>query len=72
MSEAWVAIIVASIPVVGAGIGWLIKFMLDFREENRKDHNVVMEAINELKIDVREVKGDLHDHVSWHLRKKTK
>lgn len=70
MSEAWVAVIVASVPVVGGGIGWLIKFMLEFREENRADHNVVMEAINELKTDVREVKGDLHDHVQWHLRKK--
>lgn len=70
MSEAWVAIIVAAIPVIGAGIGWLIKFVLDFREENRKDHNIVMEAISDLKTDVREVKGDLHDHVQWHLRKK--
>lgn len=70
MNEAWVAVIVASVPVVGGGIGWLIKFMLEFREENRADHNVVMEAINELKTDVREVKGDLHDHVQWHLRKK--
>lgn len=70
MNEVWVAVIIASIPVVGGGVGWLIKFMLEFREENRKDHNVVMEAINELKTDVREVKGDLHDHVKWHLRKK--
>jgi len=29
-----------------------------------------MEAINELKTDVREVKGDLHDHVKWHFLKK--
>ena len=70
MSETWVALTVAAIPVFGAGIGWLIKFVLDFREENRNDHNIVMEAINELKTDVREVKGDLHDHVKWHLRKK--
>lgn len=70
MSEAWVAIIVAAIPVIGAGIGWLIKIVFDFREENRKDHNIVMDAINGLKTDVREVKNGLNDHVQWHLRKK--
>jgi len=70
MSESWIAIVVAAVPVLGAGIGWLIKFVLDFREENRNDHNLVMEAINELKTDVREVKGDLHDHVKWHFLKK--
>lgn len=70
MSDFWLAIVVTSIPVVGGGIGWLIKFMLEFRTENREDHNVVMLAIGELKNDVREVKGDLHDHVSWHLSKK--
>ena len=70
MSEAWVAIVVAAIPVIGAGIGWLVKLVVDFREENRKDHNIVMEAINDLKTDIRDVKGDLHDHVTWHLNKK--
>ena len=68
--EAWVAIVVALIPIVGAGVGYLIKYLVDFRKENREDHNVVMEAINELKTDVREVKGDLHNHVQWHLRRK--
>lgn len=68
--ETWVAIVVALIPIVGAGVGYLIKYLVDFRKENREDHNVVMEAINELKTDVREVKGDLHSHVQWHLRRK--
>jgi len=72
MNEAWVAVTVAAIPVFGAGIGWLIKFVLAFREENRNDHSAVMVAINDLKADVREVKGDLRDHVKWHFRKKTK
>lgn len=69
MSEVWVAIIVAFIPVLGGGIGWLIKTLLDFREENRKDHGVVLDAINEIKISVGEVKDDLHGHIEWHLKK---
>jgi hypothetical protein len=69
MNESWVALIVASIPVIGAGVGWLIKYVLDFRKENRRDHGIVMEAINDLKVDVREVKGNLNDHVEWHLMK---
>jgi hypothetical protein len=70
MSEAWAAIIVTSIPVLGGGIGWLIKNLLDFREENRKDHGIVLEAINEIKNSVDEVKDDLHGHIEWHLVKK--
>jgi hypothetical protein len=70
VSDFWIAVIVALIPVVGGGVGWLIKFMLEFRDENRADHNVVMEAITELKQDVRDVKGDLHDHMAWHVTKK--
>ena len=70
MNDFWIAVVVALIPVVGGGVGWLIKFMLEFRDENRADHNVVMEAITELKQDVRDVKGDLHDHMAWHVTKK--
>lgn len=70
MNDFWIAVIVALIPVVGGGVGWLIKFMLEFRDENRADHNVVMKAITELKQDVRDVKGGLHDHMAWHVTKK--
>jgi len=68
-SDIWTAVVVTTIPVVGAGIGYLIKYLIEFRNENRSDHDIVMEAISDLKIDVREVKNGLYDHISWHSKK---
>lgn len=66
----WATFITAAATGAVTGIGFLIKALFEFRKENRHDHNVVMDAIKDLKTDVREVKGDLHNHVQWHLRKK--
>ena len=68
-SELWTAVVVTAIPVVGGGVGYLIKYLIEFRNENRIDHNLVMEAISDLKTDVREVKSGLYDHISWHSKK---
>jgi hypothetical protein len=68
-SSFWTAVVLTLIPVVGGGVGYLIKFIIDFRIENRSDHDIVMEAIKGLKTDVKDVKDDLHEHVSWHLRR---
>ena len=68
-TDVWTAVLVTTIPVVGGGIGYLIKTLFDFRAENREDHDVVLEAIHDLKTDVREVRNGLHDHVSWHSKR---
>jgi len=68
-SDIWTAVVVTTIPIVGAGIGYLIKYLIEFRNENRNDHDIVMEAISDLKVDVREVKNGLYDHISWHSKK---
>ncbi len=68
-SDIWTAVIVTSIPVVGGGVGYLIKYLIEFRKENRIDHDIVLEAISDLKSDVREVKTGLYDHISWHAKK---
>lgn len=68
-TDIWIAVIVTTIPIVGAGIGYLIKYLIEFRNENRIDHDIVLEAINDLKTDVREVKTGLYDHISWHAKK---
>lgn len=70
--ELWTAVAVATIPVIGGGLGYLIKYLIDFRKENRTDHNLVMEAIKGLKIDVREVRNGLYNHISWHAKKAKK
>lgn len=69
MNEFWIAVTVAAIPVVGAGVGYFVKYLIDFREENKKDHDVVMSVLTDLRTDVREVKMGLYDHISWHVKK---
>ena len=69
MSELWIAVAVAAVPVIGGGIGYLFKYLTDFREENKKDHDVVMDALMDLRTDVREVKMGLYDHITWHVKK---
>lgn len=71
MSEAiWIAILSAAIPLVGGGIGYLIKLMTDFRIENRRDHDVVMNELKGVKKSVDRVATRLNDHIEWHIKKK--
>ena len=69
-TEIWTAVIVTTIPIIGGGIGYLIKSLFDFRKENREDHNVVMEAVLDLKQDVKKVGKKLEKHIDWHDNEK--
>lgn len=69
-TEIWTAVIVTTIPIIGGGIGYLIKSLFDFRNENREDHNVVMEAVLDLKQDVKKVGKKLEKHIDWHDNEK--
>lgn len=80
MTDAWAIVISAAIPIVGSGIGFVIKIILDmrdeqrkelkeFREENRSDHGIVMNAILDLSNDVKDIKRDQQDHFTWHATK---
>lgn len=80
MTDAWALVIAAAIPVVASGIAVVIKLILqmrdeqrkqlsDFREENRADHGIVMNAILDLSNDVKDIKRDQQDHFTWHATK---
>lgn len=69
-TEIWTAVVVTTIPIIGGGIGFLIKSLFDFRKENREDHNVVMEAVLDLKQDVKKVGKKLEKHIDWHDNEK--
>lgn len=69
-TEIWTAVVVTTIPIIGGGIGFLIKALFDFRKENREDHNVVMEAVLDLKQDVKKVGKKLEKHIDWHDNEK--
>lgn len=69
MNEAWSAVIVA---VISAISGLCIAVVQKFRKENREDHATVMESINSLHEDVRDVSKKIDGHISWHLDDKKK
>lgn len=80
MTDAWAIVVSAAIPVVASGIAVVIRLILqmkdeqkkelsDFREENRTDHGIVMNAILDLSNDIKEIKRDQQDHFTWHATK---
>ena len=78
MTDAWALVIASAVPVVGGGVGYVIKLVLDmkkeqsaeirsFREENRVDHGIVMNAISEIRQDVKDIRQSQNAHLEWHV-----
>jgi CHASE1-domain containing sensor protein len=63
-SAALSAIIVALITTMGTVLVALFNVL---RKENRQDHNIVREKLEELRQDVKDVDDKLDGHISWHL-----
>lgn len=63
-TTAFSAIIVALITTVGTV---LVALFNSLRKENRADHNVVRQKLEELRQDVKDVDHKLDDHINWHL-----
>ena len=40
------------------------------RKENKQDHSIVIDSINNLHSDVRNVSKKLDGHIEWHLKDK--
>lgn len=67
MNEAWAAIVVALIGLVGGIITVLLQ---KTRNENKSDHAYVVTRLEELHDDVKEVGKKVDNHISWHLDNK--
>jgi len=63
-STALSAIIVALITTMGTVLVALFNIL---RKENRQDHNIVRDKLEELRQDVKDVDDKLDGHISWHL-----
>lgn len=63
-STALSAIIVALITTMGTVLVALFNIL---RKENRQDHNIVRDKLEELRQDVKDVDNKLDGHISWHL-----
>jgi len=69
MNDAWAIIVAAAIPVLGTGVGFLIRELRSFRSENRDDHAVVMKELKKVKDGIDKVSDRLSSHIDWHMDK---
>lgn len=58
-----------AIAVITGIFSVLVALIQKTRKENKVDHNMVYESIQELKEDVRGVGNKLDNHIDWHLKK---
>lgn len=58
----WVAIITGVFSI-------LVALIQITRKENKQDHNLVYDSIQNLHKDVRDVGEKLDNHIDWHLKK---
>ena len=58
----WVAVITGVFSV-------LVALIQKTRRENKEDHNLVYDSIQNLHQDVRNVGKKLDNHIDWHLKK---
>lgn len=47
----------------------LVTLIQKTRKENKQDHNMVYESLQNLHDDVRNVGKKLDNHIDWHLKK---
>lgn len=58
------SVAVALIAAVG---GVIVALVQRSRKENKDDHATVIESIRLVHNDVKEVRRDVHNHLTWHL-----
>jgi hypothetical protein len=58
------------IGVIIAGVfSVLVTLIQKTRKENKEDHNMVYDSLQNLHDDVRSVNEKLDNHIDWHLNK---
>jgi hypothetical protein len=58
-----------AIAVITGVFSILVALIQKTRKENKTDHNMVYDSLQELKEDVRGVGTKLDNHIDWHLKK---
>lgn len=58
-----------AIAIITGVFSVLVALIQKTRKENKVDHNMVYESIQELKEDVRGVGNKIDNHIDWHLKK---
>lgn len=58
-----------SVAIITGIFSVLVTLIQKARKENKSDHNMVYESLQDLKTDVRDVGAKLDNHIDWHLKK---
>lgn len=58
-----------AIAIITGVFSVLVALIQKTRKENKVDHNMVYDSIQDLKEDVRGVGNKLDNHIDWHLKK---
>lgn len=45
----------------------LVALIQKSRKENKEDHNLVYDSLQELKKDVKDIDNKIDGHITWHL-----
>jgi len=66
---ALVSVATAVITAVIGGLLWIVKAQVTSMQREFKPNggNSVRDTLNEIRADVREVRGKVDDHIEWHL-----
>lgn len=57
------------VALVAGVFSVLVTLIQKTRKENKSDHDMVYNSIQDLKTDVRNVGDKLDSHIDWHLKK---
>jgi len=69
-----VALVSVATTVITAVVGvllWIVKAQVTSMQKEFKPNagNSVRDTLNEIRTDVREIRGKVDDHIEWHLEK---
>ncbi len=66
-----VGVAVAIVTTLLGGLMWVVKAQVTSMQKEFKPNggNSVRDTLNEIRTDVREVRGKVDDHIEWHLEK---
>ena len=68
LDQGWALVIAASVAAVGSVLVVLIQ---QFRQENHRDHAVVMDALKQVSHTMERVEGKVDSHIEWHFKEAT-
>jgi low affinity Fe/Cu permease len=68
LDQGWALVIAAAVAAVGSVLVVLIQ---QFRQENHRDHAVVMDALKQVSHTMERVEGKVDSHIEWHFKEAT-